>query len=117
MDRPGDPVPGATEGITRLEDMPLAHLERPGRNDYRRQCPLCGRSAPRRDEGGRILHDLGHARTGRPIDIAIPYSKPRCIDGRQRFNADMSDLALPGRHQPHRVQQRGLRPVVEDGLP
>ena len=118
MDLPGDPVPDATEGITRVEDMPRAHVERPGPDDYRRQCPLCGRPDPRRDEGQQILHDLGHARTGRQIDIAIPYSKPRCFDGRQCFNADMSDLALAAqRRRPHRVQPRGLRPVVEDGLP
>jgi hypothetical protein len=117
MDRPGDYVPDATEGITRVEDLPPPHVERRSRNYRRHPCPRCGRSAPRCNEGKRTLHDLGNVRTGRPIDIVITYSKHRCLDCRWCFNADMSDLALPKCHYTHRVQRTAVRLVVEDGLP
>jgi hypothetical protein len=117
MDRPGDYVPDATEGITRLEDLPPPHVEHRSRNCRRRKCPRCGRSAPRCNAGQRTLHDLGNVRTGRPINIVITYSKHRCPDCRRCFNADVSDLALPKCHYTHRVQQTAVRLVVEDGLP
>jgi len=117
MDRPGDYVPDATEGITRVEDLPPPHLERRRRNSRRRACPRCGCSASRCDVASRTLHDLGNARTGRPIDIVVTYSKYRCPRCRRAFNADMSDLALPKCRYTHRVQQTAVRVVVEDGLP
>jgi len=117
MDRPGDYVPDATEGITRVEDLPPPHIERRRRNSRRRTCPRCGCSASRRDVASRTLPDLGNARTGRPIDIVVTYSKYRCPGCRRTFNADMSDLARPKCHYTHRVQQTAVRVVIEDGLP
>jgi hypothetical protein len=117
MERPGDYVPDATEGITRLEDLPPPHVEHRSRNFRRRKCSRCGRSAPRCTEGQRTLHDLGNVRTGRPIDIVITSSQHRCPDCRRCFNADVSDLALPKGHYTHRVQPTAVRLVVEDGLP
>jgi hypothetical protein len=117
MDQPGDYVPDVTEGITRVEDLPPAHVERRSRNSRRRRCPRCDRMAPRCDLGQRTLHDLGNPRTGRPIDLMVTYSKHRCHHCRRCFNADMSDLALPKCHYTHRVQQTAVRLVVEDGLP
>ena len=117
MDRPGDYVPDVTEGITRVEDLPPPHVERRTRNYQRRQCPRCGRSVPRCNQGQRTLHDLGNVRTGRPIDLVVSYSKHRCPDCRRCFNANMTDLALPRCHYTHRVQQTAVRLVVEDGLP
>jgi hypothetical protein len=117
MDRPGDYVPDATEGITRVEDLPAPHVEPRSRVYRRRACPRCGRGAPRCNQGQRTLHDLGNPRTGRPIDLVVTYSKHRCPDCRRCFNADMSDLALPKCHYTHRVQQTAVRLVVEDGLP
>ena len=117
MDRSGDYVPDVTEGITRVEDLPPPHVERRTRNYQRRQCPRCGRSVPRCNQGQRTLHDLGNVRTGRPIDLVVSYSKHRCPDCRRCFNANMTDLALPRCHYTHRVQQTAVRLVVEDGLP
>src|SRR5664280_1498591 len=117
MDRPGDYVPDATEGITRVEDLPPPHIEHRRRNSRRRACPRCRCSASRCDVASRTLHDLGNVRTGRPIDIVVTYSKYRCPRCRRAFNADMSDLALPKCHYTHRVQQTAVRVVVEDGLP
>jgi hypothetical protein len=117
MDRPGDYVPDATEGITRVEDLPAPHVERRSRDYQRRTCPRCGRSAPRCNWGQRTLHDLGNTRTGWPIDLVVTYSKHRCSACRRCFNTDMTDLALPKCHYTHRVQQTAVRLVVEDGLP
>jgi hypothetical protein len=117
MDRPGDYVPDATEGITRVEDLPAPHVERRRRDYQRRTCPRCGRSAPRCNWGQRTLHDLGNTRTGRPIDLVVTYSKHHCSACRRCFNTDMTDLALPKCHYTHRVQQTAVRLVVEDGLP
>ena len=117
MDRPGDYVADATEGITRLEDLPPPHLERRRRNSRRRACPRCGCSASRCDVASRTLHDLGNVRTGRPIDIVVTYSKHRCPRCRRAFNADMSDLAVPKCHYTKRVQDLAVRLVAEDGLP
>ncbi len=117
MNRPGDYVPDATEGITRVEDLPPPRIEHRSRDYRHRRCPRCGRSAPRCNAGRRTLHDLGNVRTGRPIDLVISYSKHRCPRCRRCFNADMSDLALPKCHYTHRVQQTAVRLVAEDGLP
>jgi hypothetical protein len=117
MDRPGDYVPDATEGIMRVEDLPPPHIELRSRSYRHRHCPRCGRPAPRCNVGHRTLHDLGNARTGRPIDVVVTYSKHHCPHCRRCFNADMSDLALPKCHYTHRAQQTAIRLVVEDGLP
>ena len=65
----------------------------------------------------RVLHDLGDARRGRPLDIHLTYSKHQCSSCRRCFNADMDDLALPKCHCTHRVPQKAVRLIVEDGLP
>jgi hypothetical protein len=117
MNRPGEYVPDATEGITRVEDLPPPHVERRSRTDRCRPCPRCGQSAPRCNTGRRTLPDLGNVPTGRPIDLGVTDSKHRCPDCRRCFHADMSDWALPGCHDTHRVPQTAVRVVVEDGLP
>ena len=117
MDRPGDYVADATEGITRVEDLPPPRVERRSRDYRRRRCPYCGRKARRCGQSHRILHDLGDDRGGRPLDIHVTYSTHQCSSCRRCFSADMDDLALPKCHYTHRVQQRAVRLVVEDGLP
>lgn len=66
---------------------------------------------------GRVLHDLGDPRSERPVDIQLTYSQHFCSRCRKYFNADMSDLALPGRRYTHRVVSAAVRLVVEDSLP
>jgi len=53
------------------------------------------------------LHDLGDARSGRPLDIHLTYSKHQCSCYQRCFNADMDDLALPKCHYTHRVLPPG----------
>jgi hypothetical protein len=64
-----------------------------------------------------VLHDLGDLRSSRPHDIHLTYSVHYCTECNKYFNADMSDLALPGAHYTHRVVALAVRLVVEDGLP
>lgn len=59
MDGPGEYLPGGTEGITRIEDLPKAKVVKRPRNYKRRQCHQCGHSAYRDRVFTRILHDLG----------------------------------------------------------
>jgi len=47
----------------------------------------------------------------------LTYSVHHCTECDKYFNADMSDLALPGAHYTHRVVALAVRLVVEDGLP
>jgi hypothetical protein len=89
MPGPGEYVPNVTEGITRVEDLPHPHVERRTRNYRQRRCPRCGRAAPRCRVAQRTLQDLGSPRSGRPIDLAVTYSKHRC---RRCFNADLSEV-------------------------
>jgi hypothetical protein len=117
MDGPGDYVADATEGISRVEDLPPARIEQRSRDYRRRRCPFCGGRARRYAVVRRVLHDLGDARSGRPLDIHLTYSKHQCSSCRRCFNADMDDLALPKCHYTHRVQQKAVRLIVEDGLP
>jgi len=113
---PGEYVPDVTEGITRVEDLPPVRVERRRRDARRRRCPRCGAQAGRLERAQRTLHDLGDVRAGRPVDIHMTYSTHRCPSCRTCFNTDMTDLALPGSHYTHRVQQRAVALVVEDGL-
>ena len=117
MDGPGDYVADATEGISRVEDLPPARIERRSRNYRRRRCPFCGERARRYGVARRVLHDLGDARSGRPLDLHVTYSKHQCSSCRRCFIADLDDLALPKCHYTHRVQQKAVRLIVEDGLP
>lgn len=114
---PGQYVADSSEGLWRVEDLPPARVERRSRNYRRRRCPFCGDMARRYAKAGRVLHDLGDARSERPLDIHLTYSKHTCRSCRRCFAAAMDDLALPNCHYTHRVQQRAVRLVIEDGLP
>ena len=117
MTGPGEYKPDATEGITRVEDLPQPQVVRRSRNFRRRMCPRCGRSARRDKVDTRTLHDLGDPASSRPRDLVITYSQHRCSHCGKYFNADLSDLAIPNTHYTHRVVALAVRLVVEDGLP
>ena len=117
MPGPGEYLPDATEGITRVEDLPKPKVVLRSRDFRKRRCPGCGHSAYRHRQGKRILHDLGDLVSGHPRDMHLNYSVRRCSKCRKNFNADMLDLALPGSHYTHRVTGMAVRLVVEDGLP
>lgn len=117
MDGPGDYIADRTEGITRVEDLPPARTEHRSRDYPHRRCPFCGARARRCGRGRRVLHDLGDVRGGRPLDLHVTYSQHQCSSCRRCFSAEMDDLALPKCHYTHRVQQKAVRLVAEDGLP
>jgi hypothetical protein len=117
MPGPGRYVSDVTEGITRVEDLPKAHVRRQSRNYKRRLCPQCERSAYRLRTVIRRLHDLGDPVSGRPRDIHVTYSQHHCLGCNAYFNADLDDLAPPKSHYTHRVIHTAVRLVVEDGLP
>lgn len=113
----GEYRPDASEGITRVADLPRAKIVQQSRNFKRRLCPCCGHSAYRDREIHRTLRDVGDLISGRPREIHLCYSRHFCTKCRRSFNADVSDLALPGSHYTHRVVSLAVRLVVEDGLP
>lgn len=117
MPAPGEYLADVTEGITRVEDLPKATLLKRSRNYKRRPCPRCGRRAYRLRSVNRLLHDVGDLVSGRPHDFLLTYSQHHCPHCGHYFNADMSDLALPGSHYTQRVVAVAVRLVVEDGLP
>ena len=117
MPGPGEYRPDATEGITRIDDLPKPNVSLRSRNYRRRACPRCGHSSYRDSRGRRTLHDLGDPLTGRPRDLVVLYSRHFCSKCRKYFNADMTDLAHPGGHYTRRVVDTAVRLVVEDGLP
>jgi transposase len=117
MDGPGRYVPDPTEGIQRIEDLPLPQIVRRSRNYRRRPCPRCGHRTYRLRTAQRTLHDLGDPMSGRPRKLEVTYSQHHCSACGHYFNADMLDLALPNAHYTHRVMQTAVRLVVEDGLP
>jgi hypothetical protein len=117
MPKPGEYIPDATEGITRVEDLPKPKTAKCSRNYRRRPCPHCGRNAYRLRYAQRTLHDLGDLRSGHPCDIHVSYSQHRCPACNLYFNAPMDDLALSKSHYTHRVVALAVRLVVEDGLP
>ena len=114
---PGEYTPDPTEGITRVEDLPLPLVERRSRNYRRRACPRCGRGCSRDNLGHRVLHDVGSLPRDRPRDLRVVYSRHYCPSCRLYFSADLSDLAPPGSRYTHRVISLAVRLVVEDGLP
>lgn len=117
MPGPGEYVPDMTEGVTRPEDLPQPILQRRSRSLRKGRCPKCGYKAFRNKRLNRRLHDLGDPVSGRPRDIELEVSQHRCTRCETFFYADTSDLA-PGRsHYTHRVIERAVRSVVEDGLP
>ena len=117
MPGPGIYLPDATEGVLRIEDLPVAKIIERSRNYPNCPCPKCGRSAYRLRTAQRTLHDLGDPIAGRPRDLHLTYSQHRCRHCNHYFNADMLDLALPNSHYTHRVVALAVRVVVEDGLP
>lgn len=117
MPGPGFYGPDATEGVTRVEDLPPARIIQRSRNYPSRPCPKCGRKASRLRTVRRTLHDLGDVIGGRPRDLRVTYSQHRCRRCNCYFNADTLDLALPNAHYTHRVVAVAVRVVVEDGLP
>ena len=117
MHGPGEYVPDATEGITRVEDLPKPRIERRSRNYPARRCPRCGARAGRYATATRTLHDLGDTCAGRPIDMVVTFSRHHCPDCDFCFPADLSDLALPKCQYTRRVQELAVRLVAEDGLP
>ena len=117
MPGPGEYRPDATEGITRIDDLPKPNVSLRSRNYRRRPCPRCGHSSYRDSRGRRTLHDLGDTLTGRPRDLVVLYSRHFCSKCRKSFNADMTDLADSGSHYTRRVVDTAVRLVVEDGLP
>ena len=117
MPGPGEYLPDATEGITRVEDLPKPKIIQRSRDFRQQPCPHCGKNAYRDRRVTRVLHDLGDLVSGRPHDIHLTYSQHYCTKCNKYFNADMSDLAPPGAHYTHRVISLAVRVVVEDGLP
>lgn len=115
--RPGEYRPDSTQGITDPADLPKPIIERRSHSRRRRRCPKCGRSCYRDSRGKRRLNDLGSVVAGRPKVLHVTYSKHRCAACRIYFNADMSRLAPPGAHYTHRVIDKAVRLVIEDGLP
>jgi hypothetical protein len=114
---PGEYRPDASEGITRIDDLPRPNVSIRSRNFRRRPCPRCGHSAYRDRTVRRRLHDLGDPLTGRPRDLLVLASQHFCSKCREYFNALMTDLAAPGSHYTRRVIDTAVRLVVEDGLP
>ena len=117
MTGPGKYVPDATEGITRVKDLPKPQIERHSRNWAARPCHRCGHRAGRYGVDSRALHDIGDARADHPIDLLVTLSRHRCLRCGYCFACDISDLALPYCQYTCRVQQRAVRLVAEDGLP
>jgi hypothetical protein len=114
---PGEYLPDSTEGITRVEDLPIPLCARRSRDYRRRSCPHCHRSCYRHSRGQRTLHDLGCLLRDRPRLLHVGYSRHYCAACDTYFNADLSDLAAPGSHYTRRVVALAVRLVVEDGLP
>ena len=114
---PGEYVPDPTEGMVDVNDLPAPTLVAYDRNHDHRPCPRCGHLASRHTFGQRTFHDLGDLSTGCPVDLLVTSSSHSCSKCRKYFHVDLSDVALPGSHSTHRVIQRAVRLVVEDGLP
>lgn len=117
MPGPGEYAPDATEGISRVEDLPRPRIEHRSRNYKARRCPRCGSRAGRYAIAKRTLHDLGDGRVGCPIDVVVTFSRHHCPACDFYFPAELSDLAWPRCHYTRRVQELAVRLVAEDGLP
>jgi endogenous inhibitor of DNA gyrase (YacG/DUF329 family) len=117
MTGPGEYLPDATEGITRVEDLPAPRRMGRSRSYRRRRCPHCGHSAYRNRTFTRTLHDLGDLAANRPRDLIVTYSQHYCTRCKKFFNVDLSDWADPHSHYTRRVVALAVRLVVEDGLP
>ena len=105
MPGPGEYVPDATEGITRVEDLPKPRIQKRSGNFTARPCPECHHPAGRYGIGTRTLHDLGDTRLGRPTDLVVTFSRHRCRPCGCHFTADLADIARPECLYTRRVQQ------------
>ena len=65
----------------------------------------------------RTLHYLGALSPGRPGDLLVTDSSPYCAHGQKSCHIDLSDVAPPGGHDPHRGTQWAVRLVVAEGVP
>src|SRR5271155_1596165 len=108
---PGEYVPDATEGITKVEDLPKPRIQCLTRSFRARTCPRCGQRAGRYSLDTRILHDLGNPTTGRPRDLRVSFSRHRCRVCGCCFAADLGDLAKSKCHYTARVQRLAVRLV------
>jgi len=94
--------------------LPFTRVEKRSRVYGTRRCPVCGTSSPKRSAGRRQLRDLG---VGCPVVLEVRYSKHRCPQCKEHFNAPMDDLAEPGSLYTRRVQTTAVAKVLVDGLP
>src|SRR5919108_4295415 len=113
MPGPGEYLADVTEAITRVGALPKANIITRHRNSKHCTCPRCSRRAYRWRGNERLRHDGGALVSGRPHDLHRTYSQPHCSDCGHCFNADMSEVALPGTHSTHRVVAVAGRLVVE----
>src|SRR5690242_15827021 len=111
MTGPGEYVPDATEGVSRIEDLPTPKIERHSRNFPARRCPRCRRRAGRYATATRTLHDLGDPRSGRPVDLLVTFSRHRCGRCGCCFAVALDDLAWLKSHYTRRVQELAVRLV------
>ena len=100
MPGPGEYLPDATEGITRVEDLPKPKIVKRSRNFRRQPCPQCEHSSYRHRRATRVLHDVGDLVSGRPRDIHLTYSVHHCTACDIYFNSDMSDVAVRAPKRP-----------------
>lgn len=114
---PGQYVGDATEGITRVEDLPKAQVVLRSRNFRHLPCPQCGYRAHRVRVRLRQLRDLGDPALERPRQIRLLYSQHHCHHCGLYFNAPGPAWAFPGGQYTLRVVLLAVRLVVEDGLP
>jgi hypothetical protein len=114
---PGTYRPDLSEGIPAIADLPQPEIVPSNRHDKRNVCPRCGHAAYRDKKSHRTLPDLGNLALWCPRDLVITSSQHYGTQCRKDCNADLSDLAPPGSHYPHRVMALAVRLVVEDGLP
>lgn len=113
---PGEYVGDATEGITRVEDLPQPRIFCCRRSYPRRPCPRCGRVAHRVNQAERRLRDLGDLLSERPREVHLIYSWHHCPDCGTSFHAELPDWVLPGARYTRRVVTLAVRLVVEDAL-
>jgi len=88
---PGQYFPDPTPGITTPVDLPPAKIVRRSRTFTHLPCPQCGKACFRTRTRTRVLHDVGDLVTGKPRDIALLYSQPRCPKCQKFFAADTSE--------------------------